>query len=53
MIRLVFGGIGNIVGQGENTGYQHFSFSHKYLQGGLFPSNLTLGLINPFPDDKF
>ena len=46
----------NIVGKGENAGYQHFLLFPQYFQKASFSSSLKVGSVwygvNPFPNDK-
>ena len=35
-LKFVFGWVENIVGKGENAGYQDFSFSHRVFKRLLF-----------------
>ena len=39
MIIFAFDGVENIVGKGENAGYQNFSFSNNFLK------SLSLGVV--------
>ena len=48
MMIFVFNTVENIVGKGENAGYQHFPL---LLQS--FKKALYLSVVNPFPNNKF
>ena len=64
-LKIVFGRVENIVGEGENAGYSIFSFSHNVFKSFLFSRCSKSGLcgkgltgykqheFNPLPDDKF
>ena len=37
--------VGNIVGKGENAGYQHFVYFPQYFQKAPFPGFLSFSLL--------
>ena len=53
------GWVENIMGKGENAGYKHFAGNQHFLyfpQCFLkisFSGWLKVGIVNPFPNDKF
>ena len=57
MIISVCARVENIVGKGENAGYQHFLLFLQCFENASFP-DVSKGVIvwewvNPFPKDKF
>ena len=47
MIKLVFDRVENIMGKGENAGYQHFLFFQQCFQKASFSGSLTLSQTSP------
>ena len=43
-LKFVLGRVENIVGKGENAGYQHFLLFQQYFQNATYPGSLKLGL---------
>ena len=41
----VFDGVENIVGKGENAGYQHFLLFPQYFQKASFSESLKVGIV--------
>ena len=44
-LKFVFGQVENIVGKGENAGYQHFLLFPQCFQKSSFPRSVKVGLL--------
>ena len=54
-LKFAFGRVENIVGKGENAGYQHYLlFAQCFFQKASFSGSLKVGIVwyrlNPFPN---
>ena len=45
MMIFVFDGIENIVGKGENAGYQHFLLFPRCFQKAFYPASLYVRIV--------
>ena len=45
LMTCIFDGVENIVGQGENAGYQHFLFFQQYFQKASFSGWLKVRIV--------
>ena len=44
-LKFVLGRVENIVGKGENAGYQHFHLFQQWFQKASFPGSLKVGIV--------
>ena len=44
-LKFILGMIENIVGKGENAGYQHFLLFQQFFQKASFPGSLKAGIV--------